>query len=73
MDLRVPCHAARRGRSPFAMAGLRLNRAEESFDDTEAARHWAHQNRLLDEAIEETFPASDPVSPFMPAKRPKGD
>ncbi|MGO1541433.1 MAG: hypothetical protein ACTHXB_07360 [Luteimonas sp.] len=23
-----------------------------------------------DEALEETFPASDPVSPFVPAKRP---
>lgn len=23
-----------------------------------------------DEALEETFPASDPVSPFIPAKRP---
>lgn len=28
----------------------------------------AHQNELLDEAIAETFPASDPVSPFVPAK-----
>lgn len=24
-----------------------------------------------DEALEETFPASDPVSPFIPAKRPE--
>lgn len=23
-----------------------------------------------DEALEETFPASDPVSPFVPARRP---
>ena len=27
----------------------------------------AHDEELLDEAVEETFPASDPVSPFMPA------
>lgn len=26
--------------------------------------------RNLDEALQETFPASDPTSPFMPAKRP---
>ena len=28
----------------------------------------AHESELLDEAITETFPASDPVSPFVPAK-----
>jgi hypothetical protein len=27
-----------------------------------------HANENLDEALEETFPASDPVSPFVPAK-----
>lgn len=27
-------------------------------------------NRNQDEALEETFPASDPVSPFVPARRP---
>lgn len=26
-----------------------------------------------EEALEETFPASDPVSPFIPAKPPKDD
>ncbi|MBO9738041.1 MULTISPECIES: hypothetical protein [Xanthomonas] len=26
------------------------------------------QDALQDEAVEETFPASDPVSPFVPAK-----
>ncbi|WAT15345.1 hypothetical protein [Xanthomonas fragariae] len=26
------------------------------------------QDTLRDEAVEETFPASDPVSPFLPAK-----
>ncbi|MGX9959436.1 hypothetical protein ACW0US_11765 [Xanthomonas euvesicatoria] len=26
------------------------------------------QDTLQDEAVEETFPASDPVSPFVPAK-----
>ena len=27
-----------------------------------------HADENLDEALEETFPASDPVSPFVPAK-----
>lgn len=28
----------------------------------------AHESENQDEALEETFPASDPVSPFVPAK-----
>lgn len=28
-----------------------------------------HADQNQDEALEETFPASDPVSPFIPAKR----
>ena len=28
-----------------------------------------HRQALHDEALEETFPASDPVSPFVPAVR----
>lgn len=31
----------------------------------------ARANQNQDEALEETFPASDPVSPFIPAKRPE--
>ena len=30
-----------------------------------------HESRNQDEALEETFPASDPVSPFVPAKLPR--
>ena len=30
----------------------------------------AHESELQDEALEETFPASDPVSPFIPARSP---
>ena len=30
-----------------------------------------HESSNQDEALEETFPASDPVSPFVPAKVPK--
>ncbi len=29
-----------------------------------------HESENHDEALEETFPASDPVSPFVPAKAP---
>ena len=29
-----------------------------------------HESRNQDQALEETFPASDPVSPFVPAKLP---
>jgi hypothetical protein len=29
-----------------------------------------HISEDLDEALEETFPASDPVSPFVPSKTP---
>lgn len=30
----------------------------------------AHESENQDEALEETFPASDPTSPFIPAKTP---
>jgi len=38
--------------------------------ESPVARHErkSHESELLDEAITETFPASDPVSPFVPAK-----
>ena len=35
----------------------------------EARRRERHTQENLDEALEETFPASDPVSPFVPAIR----
>jgi hypothetical protein len=40
------------------------------LDDTAAGhtRGSDHQQALMDEALEETFPASDPVSPFVPAE-----
>ncbi|HEX2891933.1 hypothetical protein [Vineibacter terrae] len=34
-------------------------------DDAEAQKVRERQDRLLDEALKETFPASDPVSPFQ--------
>lgn len=43
--------------------------AEESPDERRDRKAHASENQ--DEALEETFPASDPVSPFIPAKRPE--
>ena len=37
-------------------------------DAAQRAERKARESALLDEAISETFPASDPVSPFVPAK-----
>ncbi len=33
-------------------------------------RRKRHESDNQDQALEETFPASDPVSPFVPAKAP---
>lgn len=38
--------------------------------DLERQGRKRHESDLTDEAVEETFPASDPVSPFIPAKPP---
>ena len=35
------------------------------------ARRKQHASDNQDEALEETFPASDPVSPFVPARSPE--
>lgn len=43
--------------------------AEETLQQAAARKERADRN--VDEALEETFPASDPVSPFVPAKPPK--
>lgn len=37
----------------------------------ERAERKKHESENHDEALEETFPASDPVSPFIPAKPPE--
>lgn len=37
---------------------------------SERKRRKQHESDNQDEALEETFPASDPVSPFVPAKAP---
>lgn len=33
----------------------------------------SHESENLDQALEETFPSSDPVSPFVPAKAPSAE
>jgi len=38
--------------------------------EEQRARRKQHESDNQDEALEETFPASDPVSPFVPAKPP---
>lgn len=44
-------------------------------EETEAQRQRrkSHESSNQDEALEETFPASDPVSPFVPARVPDPD
>ncbi len=41
-------------------------------EETQAQRRdrKQHESDNQDQALEETFPASDPVSPFIPAKAP---
>ena len=53
---RVTSYAEICGRNPVASVGQRTFAAEQ------------HESDLLDEAIEESFPASDPISPFVPAR-----
>lgn len=37
---------------------------------TKSPKEKHKEEKRQDEALEETFPASDPVSPFIPAKAP---
>ena len=81
---RVPSLAALRGQSPVASVGTRVvgappvrDRKDPPLDPdapapdesaSERSQRKVHESLLLDESIDETFPASDPVSPFVPAK-----
>ena len=42
--------------------------AHETSEDRARKQHVSDNQ---DEALQETFPASDPTSPFVPAKRPQ--
>ena len=48
-------------------SGVKPHRFES---DADKSRRKSHESENLDEAVDETFPASDPVSPFVPAKPP---
>jgi hypothetical protein len=69
MQPRVPSQAAPRGQSPVASVGTRTTRKPPLELPAERAQRKAHESDLLDEALDESFPASDPASPFVPALR----
>jgi len=48
-----------------------LTRHNETAAERAARKQEESDNQ--DHALEETFPASDPVSPFIPAKAPSDD
>ena len=45
----------------------------ERETDAERDARKRKESDNQDQSLEETFPASDPVSPFVPAKAPKDD
>lgn len=45
-----------------------LTTPEHGSDHDDQRSEKEKQDALQDDALEETFPASDPVSPFVPAK-----
>lgn len=55
-------------RKDLPQDGERKNPCDETPGDK--SRRKAKESANQDEALEETFPASDPVSPFIPAKVP---
>lgn len=58
-------------RKDLPQPGEHKNPCDESPGDK--SRRKAKESANQDEALQETFPASDPVSPFIPAKVPKED
>jgi hypothetical protein len=52
---------------------MKTNRSRSPAPPTDATASRAesrHEEWLLDEALKETFPASDPISPARAAKKP---
>jgi len=47
------------------------HKAPERESQGQRAERKRHESDNHDQALEETFPASDPVSPFIPAKAPE--
>ena len=46
----------------------RRHRSDSHAKGVSRGEAESHAQALQDEALEETFPASDPVSPFIPAR-----
>jgi hypothetical protein len=57
-DNRVPKPGETQGNS-----GERADKAAERLENEPGTDKEQHQEDLIDEAVEETFPASDPISP----------
>lgn len=49
------------------------SRPHPAESDADKRRRKSHESENLDEAVDETFPASDPVSPFVPARPPEDE
>jgi len=59
----------RREKSSNDQAGdPRRHRSDNQAKRVPRSEAESHSQALQDEALEETFPASDPVSPFIPAR-----
>ncbi|KQQ84177.1 hypothetical protein ASF73_16565 [Xanthomonas sp. Leaf131] len=54
--------------SPMNMPSHAPSAPDRSADHDHQPSEKEKQDALQDDALEETFPASDPVSPFVPAK-----
>lgn len=65
---KIPVATMRQDRKDPAIPTDAPSRPETPPERRERKRH---ESESLDEALEETFPASDPVSPFIPAKPPE--
>lgn len=65
LPVRVPAEQAAQDRKD---CGDRHRGGQES--PLQRRQRKEHANSNQDEALEETFPASDPTSPFVPAKAP---
>ncbi|MCR6627632.1 MAG: hypothetical protein NVV67_15605 [Pseudoxanthomonas sp.] len=57
-----------RDRKDTPQPGEEVECQESKHQRTERKQHESDNH---DQALEETFPASDPVSPFVPAKAPE--
>lgn len=52
-------------------SGSQQGKDKQHEPDNQRGQRKRHESENQDEALEETFPASDPVSPFIPAKLPE--